>query len=100
MTCPMSQSKLVGEPEFRHGPLASLPRNLFLYSREIIFPIFEKYLPSKYYFMKFIVDSEHIYLDVSEVRNLEYFYFICGEKMGLLGSGVYLPGSEQQCLVQ
>lgn len=39
--------------------------------------------------MKFVVDNEHIYLDLSEVRNLDCFYFVCGEKTGLLDSGIF-----------
>lgn len=38
--------------------------------------------------MKFVVESEHIYLDLYEVRSLEYFYFVCGGKVGLLSDQI------------
>lgn len=28
-------------------------------------------------------------MDLSKVGNFEYFYFVCGEKMGLLGNGIF-----------
>lgn len=39
--------------------------------------------------MEFVVDNEHIHMDLSKVGNFEYFYFVCGEKMGLLGNGIF-----------
>lgn len=45
------------------------------------------------------MDNEHIYLDLYEVKSLEYFYFVCDKKCGSLQYSAYISRIDENELL-